>query len=276
MTGYILGDIVDLERYPLDPPPETLVDEAAERFRTDGVCLFPGFLTPAAVKSMTGEAEALAPAAFRCNDRHNAYLEPGDDAFPCDHPRRRLESTTLDVLGCDQLSCDGALWSLFSQDAFLDFLRRVLGLRRLFRFEDPVGAVTVNVMNEGDGHGWHYDEAQFTVSVMLQASLAGGEFEYVRGLRGLDCDDYDGLGRVLAGDRSAVAAVPITPGALMLFGGRHLLHRVSRVAGARRRHVATFCYRDRPGMANSPEVRMLFYGRREPLGPGRAAGGTRR
>ena len=98
--------------------------------------------------------------------------------------------------------------------------------------------------------------------------LRGGEFEFVAGLRGPGFDDYDGLERVLAGARSKVSTVPITPGALMLFGGRHLLHRVCRVGGGRTRHVATFSYRDRPGMTNSPEVRMLFYGRREAVVPG--------
>ncbi|MBC6440054.1 MAG: 2OG-Fe(II) oxygenase [Rhodospirillales bacterium] len=120
-------------------------------------------------------------------------------------------------------------------------------------------------MNDGDSHGWHYDEAQFTVSVMLQAPDGGGRYEYVSGLRGEDFDDYDGLSRVLDGDRSRVEAVPITPGTLMLFGGRHLLHRVSPVEGQTTRYIATLCYRDRPGMANSPEVRALFYGRTEPL-----------
>ena len=266
MTELSIDGIVDPERYPIgepsDPRTEALIEEAAERFRTDGVCLFPEFLKPGAVEAMAREVEMLSPEAFRCDDRHNAYLEADDGAFPEGHPRRQLQHTRLDVLGCDQLSAAGALWTLFRWDGLSDFLRRILGLDRLFRFEDPVGAITVNVMRDGDGHGWHYDEAQFTVSVMLQASLRGGEFEYVPGLRGESFDDYDGLKRVLAGDRSKVSTIPITPGALMLFSGRHLLHRVSNVGGSRTRHIVTFSYRDRPGMMNSPEVRMLFFGRR--------------
>lgn len=267
MTGLSIDGIVDFERYPLgepsDPRAEALATSAAERFRTDGVCFFPGFLKSDAVEAMAREAEILAPEAYRCDDRHNVYLEADDGAFPEGHPRRQRQHTRLDVLGCDQLSAEGALWTLFRWDGLGNFLRCVLGLNRLFRFEDPVSAITVNVMHDGDGHGWHYDEAQFTVSVMLQAPLRGGEFEYVPGLRGESFDDYGGLERVLADDRSKVSAVPITPGSLMLFGGRHLLHRVSNVGGGRTRHVATFSYRDLPGMTNSPEVRMLFFGRRE-------------
>ncbi len=78
---------------------------------------------------------------------------------------------------------------------------------------------------------------------MLQAPL-GGEFEHVPGLRTADHDDDESLGRVLAG----LTTIPITPGVLMLFGGR-------------RRHIATLCYRDRPDMMNSQDVRLLFCGR---------------
>ena len=77
--------------------------------------------------------------------------------------------TRLDVVGCDQLAYDGALWGLYGWDPLRDFIGAVLGYEDFHRFADPIGAMTINVMNEGDGHGWHYDEAMFTVSVMLQA-----------------------------------------------------------------------------------------------------------
>ncbi|MCE2518580.1 MAG: hypothetical protein J4G15_01940 [Alphaproteobacteria bacterium] len=66
---------------------------------------------------------------------------------------------------------------------------------------------------------WQRDTTASTVSVMLQAPLAGGEFEYVHGLRTEDHDDDVSLGRVLSGERTHVTTVPITPGALMLFAG---------------------------------------------------------
>ena len=264
MSEKAIGDIIDLQRYPLTGDKSAIVKEAAERYRRNGVCLLPGFLTTGGVSAMSAEVEALQGEAFRCDDHHNAYLASDDGSLPEDHPRRQRQHTRLNVLGYDQLSPAGALVRLFHFDGLNDFLGRILGIMPLHRFADPVGAITVNTMHEGDGHGWHYDEAQFTVSVMLQAPLAGGEYEYVSGLRSAGFDDIEGLGRVLAGERTGVTTVPITPGALMLFAGQHLLHRVCPVGGHRMRHVATLSYRDRPGMMNSPDVRMLFYGRREP------------
>ena len=69
------------------------------------------------------------------------------------------------------------------------------------------------------------------------------------------------------GTAKDTTTIPITPGALLLFGGRKLLHRVTGVEGSRTRYITTLCYRDRPGVTNSPAVRELFYGRSEPLTP---------
>jgi hypothetical protein len=269
MTSLSIDQMVNLDAYPIaaqdSPACQSLVAEMRGRYAENSVCLLPNFLTKKAVALMAEEAEQAAMDSFRCDDTHNSYLEKDDPSLPEDHPRRRLESTRLNVVGCDQLESDGALQTLYQWDPLRDFIGQVLGYDSFHRFADPIGAMAINVMNEGDTHGWHYDEAMFTVSVMLQAPEEGGQFEFVRGLRSDTHDDYAGLGAVLDGDFAQTTNIPITPGALLLFGGRNLLHRVTNVVGARTRYIATLCYRDRPGVTNSPEVRQLFFGRREPL-----------
>ena len=66
---------------------------------------------------------------------------------------------------------------------------------------------------------------------------------------------------VLDGDRSRVRTLPFTAGALLIFGGRETLHRVSRVNGPRPRLVPVLTYAERPGLENSRAVRRLFRGR---------------
>ncbi len=264
-----IDQLINLDAYPIadleNPARLALIEEMGRSYAREGVCLMPGFLTPAAVSMMASEASSASIDAYHCDDTHNVYLEKDDTDLPPDHPRRRRQVTRLDVVGCDQLLRDGVLWGLYGWDPLRDFIGEVLGYDDFHRFADPIGAMTINVMNEGDGHGWHYDEAMFTVSVMLQASEAGGQFEYVRGLRDSGDDNYDRLGVVLAGGASDTITIPITPGALLLFGGRNLLHRVTDVEGSQTRYIATLCYRDRAGITNSAAVRELFYGRSEPL-----------
>ncbi|MBL6783269.1 MAG: 2OG-Fe(II) oxygenase [Alphaproteobacteria bacterium] len=264
-----IEDIVNLAKYPiLDNQTDAykqLVARMAAQYSDNSACLLSDFLLPQAVNAMAAEAHDVSKGAFRCDDHHNCYLEKDDPSFAIDHPRRKLERTTLNVVGCDQLYPSGALVTLYKWDPLRRFIADILGYRALYRLADPMGAMTINVMNEGDNHGWHYDEALFTVSVMLQAPENGGEFEYVPGLRSDTHDDYEGLDNVLNGAHTNSVKIPITPGALLLFGGHYLLHRVTNVKGDKTRYITTLCYRDRPGVTNSPKVRELFYGRQEPI-----------
>ena len=66
---------------------------------------------------------------------------------------------------------------------------------------------------------------------------------------------------LLDGDRRQVRELPFEAGALLIFAGRRTLHRVTRVCGARPRLVPVLAYAEQPGLENSEEVRMLFWGR---------------
>ena len=79
-------------------------------------------------------------------------------------------------------------------------------------------------------------------------------------IRGSEDEDAV-VAAVLDGDRGRVLELPFTAGALLIFGGRQMLHRVTRVGGARPRLVPVLTYADRPGLANSEAVRMVFWGR---------------
>ena len=118
------------------------------------------------------------------------------------------------------------------------------------------------VMVEGDELGWHYDQTDFVVSLALQSSERGGEFENVQQLRADDDERYDVVADVLA-DKAPdrVTTVPMTPGTLMLFEGRWSLHRVTPVQGPTPRYVALFGYDTKPGTMSSDLLRRIRYGR---------------
>ena len=160
----------------------------------------------------------------------------------------------------DRIGDDSSLRRLYLWDPLKDFVGAVLGKPRLHRFADPLGACSVNVFVDGGEHGWHFDESEFTVTLMLQAPESGGAFEYVPGIRGRE-DEKAIVATVLDGDRERVLELPFTAGTLLLFGGRRTLHRVTRVGGARPRLVPVLTYAERPGLRNSEAVRKLFWGR---------------
>lgn len=259
------GVLVDLHRYPLSrlgsPEGARLVAESRSALRETGVCLLPGFLTAESLEAMAADARALQSEAWFFRSAHNAYLEPRDAAFPADHPRRRLLPSSVGSIAYDRLPPESALRRLYEWDPLRDFVGAVMGLPRLFRLADPLGALYVNVYGAGDRDGWHFDEAEYSTNLMLQAPEAGGMHEYVRGLRNNGDIDYEALDRVLDDRSNAVERLVYAPGDLVIYDGRRSLHRVTEVEGNAARLVAVLCYDTRPGQVNSDEVRRMFWGR---------------
>jgi hypothetical protein len=116
-------------------------------------------------------------------------------------------------------------------------------------------------MGKGQNHGWHYDESQVTITLMIQEPESGGIFECVPDLRNEDNDKYSKLGSILGGAEDGILSLPVEPGDILIFAGFYSLHRVTPVTGNKTRYVATLCYKDRPGVMNSSEVQQIFYGR---------------
>ena len=198
--------------------------------------------------------------AWFCRSTHNVYLAHDDPGAPPGDVTRRQERTFVGSVPYDRIGPDAALRRLYLWDPLKDFIATVLGKSRLHRFADPLGACSVNVFVDGGEHGWHFDESEFTVTLMLQAPESGGAFEYVPGIRGRD-DERAIVAAVLDGARDIVHELPFTAGTLLVFGGRQTLHRVTRVQGTRPRLVPVLTYAERPGLANSEAVRKLFWGR---------------
>ena len=258
------ASMVNLARYPIDGSDadgrDSLAQSCRRRFLRNGLCMLPEFIRPEALKVLIEETDRCIEDAWFCRSTHNVYLAPENpDAPPGDVAERR-ERTFVGSIPYDRIGEDSALRRLYLWDPLTDFIGAVLGKTPLHRFADPLGACSVNVFVDGGEHGWHFDESEFSVTLMLQAPDSGGAFEYVPGIRGRE-DERAIVGAVLDGGRADVHELPFTPGTLLVFGGRQTLHRVTRVSGTRARLVPVLAYAERPGLRNSEAVRKLFWGR---------------
>lgn len=143
----------------------------------------------------------------------------------------------------------------------MEFVAAAIGVPRLFRYADPLGALNVAVMGDGDRLQWHYDQTDFVVSLALRGAEAGGDFEYVPLIRSREDENYTGVRRLLLGDETAVRSVPMRPGTLLLFEGRCSIHRVSPIRGRKPRLVALLAYDTKPGTCASEVLQLARYGR---------------
>ena len=258
------GNMINLTRYPIidleSAEGAAFARSCREEYLQTGLCMLPEFIVADALQTLAREASGCADDAYFCKSTHSAYLTADDPELAVDDVVRRQEQTFVGSVPYDRIDPHSALNALYQWDPLKDFIGYVLGKETLYRFADPFGACSINVFVDGGEHGWHFDESEFTVTLMLQPPAVGGVFEYLPLIRGRD-DEEKLVAGLLDGNREGVVKLPFSAGTLLIFGGNQTIHRVTRVQGEQPRLVPVLCYSETPGQVNSEVVRKLFWGR---------------
>jgi len=261
----IAARLIDLERYPIldlgTGPARTLTRQCRAQLDATGACELPGFLTPDATAALIREADALAGSAYHSETAGTAYLEVPDFSLPDDHPRRLFGRSSVGVVAYDMFPPDSPLRSLYESDALMSFIAAALGKERLYRYADPLGALNLAVMGDGEELYWHFDQTDFVTSIALRDGDEGGDFEYVPLIRSAQDENYPSVQRLLQGSNDGVVKMPMCPGTLLLFEGRNSIHRVSPLHGGTQRLVALLAYDTKPGTRSSEVLQLSRYGR---------------
>jgi hypothetical protein len=227
--------IVDLERYPIDAPAsvegQALVADARQQIDRTGACHLPGFLSAEGLALCLAEAEALAPLAHASNHRLTPYYRSPDPSLPETDPKNMTVTFAVGYVAREDIPARSPFRALFEGDDLLTFLRQVLPSEPLYRYSEPRGSLNVTVMREGDELGWHFDACELVASILCRTGEAGGEFDYVPDVRSPQDANEAGVAAIVGGDDSRALSVRLQPGDLLLFRGRHALHRVRPVKG---------------------------------------------
>jgi hypothetical protein len=257
--------LIDGDRYPVGDLTTPVIREvlawARAQLRDTGACEVAGFLSPQGLAAIEADAAGLSAAAYRSEGLGTAYLEVPDFTLPDDHPRRYFDQAAVGVVAYDQFPPTSPLRQLYEWDPFMRLIEAVLQRGTLYRYADPLGALNLAVMGDGDALQWHFDQTDFVVSLAVRDAEQGGDFEVAPRIRSADDENYLGPQRVLAGDRDAVVRLPMTPGALLIFEGRYSLHRVSPIRGATTRLVGLLACDTQPGTCSTELLRLARYGR---------------
>ena len=257
---------IDFARYPVEIPEEAAEIAASARaaLDRDQYCSLPGFFPAEAVRGVAAEVEALIGRANPAKSRRNCYLQrQGNPDYPADHPRNIMQPASYRMLPADVLPENSPLKRLYFWEPFQRLVAEIVGEAKLYPSEDTLQPVNVICYGDGDQSAWHYDSTNaFTMTLMLQAAEAGGEFELAPNTRAsAEDEDIPYMREVLGGASPRARKVSRDPGELTIFRGCNSLHRVSPVAGDRLRLMAVFVYEDRPGVMGDPEVNLTVYGR---------------
>jgi len=264
--------LIDLKTYPIHrdgPARDAVLAQVRADLAKDGCAVLKGFLTPAGITALTREADGVADQGHKSFNRTNVYFTKDDPSLPEDDPRRQFFERSNAFIPADNFARLGPLRTVHDFDGFDGFIQDCLEEDNFHRYADPLADVIVNMAEQGNGFPWHFDTNNFTVTLAIQNSENGGEFEYAAGIREGD-ENFAEVARVLDGTSDKITVLRLEPGDLQLFRGRYSLHRVAPLRGRRPRYVAIFSYVEEPGMVGAPERTMQLYGRTLPVHHARA------
>lgn len=261
--------LIDTERFPLDrrsdPAWHGLLEHGRKQMAETGSFSLPGLVRPSAVARAVAEVEAHLPAGFHRHEaRHNIYFSDAGDGAPGGADEQSLRTSNLTLAG-DRLA-SGVLDRIYRWPGLPGFLAALFRKPALYPMADPLACLNVMSYGPGDALGWHFDRAEFTVTLLLRAAGRGGVFEYRRNLRSAADPNRAGVVRLLRGQDSHVTALHLTPGTLNVFAGFRSPHRVTPVSALPSRLVAVLSFMERPDVTFVAADHHRFYGRTAPRG----------
>lgn len=256
---------VDTDRYPIDRSDShdyaALVAECRRDLERTAVARLPGFLRAEVVPALADQAAAVARRGYANDALANVYFTEADASLPANHPNRTMVRSAQKAVAMDLLGDDFGTKAVYCSDEVRTFAADVLDVDQLYRSADLLDGCNMTVYDDGDELGWHFDNSEFSITLMIQPAAAGGVFEYVPFTRTPTDECVDRVAAVIAGDRRDVVEIAPQPGELSIFRGKYSLHRVSPVVGATPRYNSVLTYATHPNHRLSPLTAELFYGR---------------
>lgn len=282
---------MNFERYPwladLSSTESTnAIEEAKLSYQQTGAVTFPEFLSSSALESSITDAREKEFSAFTTDDVHTAYLRPINQSTNPKSVENYEMRTQVASIAFDELPKDSALADVYRNPSLRELVARIVGKKEIFLSDDPLGCCSINVFRPGYHHSFHFDESEFSTTLMLQESSQAGTglFQYTTPLRDHPDDlalesvantisEYTNVkSKFLESIEGGTAINPkprtpplhtlnFVPGTLSIFAGSKSLHRVTKVEGNCSRLVAVLTFASQPGFQNTPEVQKLFWGR---------------
>ena len=252
-------NIINLEQHPIQD--SNYSKSCKDQLDLAGALVMKKFLAPETVKFLQDEAREMRPLAYFCRQNHNAYLLDPDPEFPKEHIRNLEQVSDKGCVPHDQIPDLSPLRTLYEWPGFREFLECVLDVP-VYPYADTLSSININYYERGQQLSWHYDNASFAITLMIQAPEEGGEFEYLDEVRNSETGEqgYKETEAVIKGTLKP-KSLSMGDGALVLFRGRNSLHRVAPVVSDRARILVTLNFNTEPGVMLSELVRMTFFGR---------------
>ena len=227
---------------------------------SEGILIFKSFINRKGLINLQKEASDLKYLSYKSSSEYNVYVSEYDNSFPDDSPRNRIMSTSKKCLPNDLIPSGSILQTLYNSKAIRSFFMDLLNKKELFPYSDPLSSININYYDKGDALGWHFDNSDFTITLLIKNCEKGGIYEFFNDMRYKDGkEDYNFVEKILDKKVSGTK-VDSFEGDLMIFKGNKSIHQVTAVEKGER-ILVTFNYNEIEGIPLSEESRRTFFGR---------------
>lgn len=254
-------DIIDAQRHPIDDL-KSYAMRCKGDLQKNSILILKKFLTKKALLELQQEAKALHDKAFYCSQNHNVLLTEKNSLLEDNHP---CNIEVISDKGCiphDLVPPNSHLRTIYASEKFQHFIQSVLSTDKIYPYADTLSSINYNYYQKNQQLGWHFDNASFAITLMIQSSTTGGKFQYVVAARNVEKNTVNVplIDSVLQ-NKYPVEELQIEEGTLVLFYGRNYLHRVTPITSSIPRVLAILNYNLEKNLELTENARLTFFGR---------------
>ena len=256
-----IDTIVNFNKYPIND--HKFITNCKEFLKMNSLLILENFLSKNSLKLILNEKKLLEEKAFYCQQKHTVLLNKQTDTIiDKKDPLNQLMTSDKGCVPHDLINQNSDLNILYNSKIFKNFIKKVLNLDFIFPYVDNLSSINLNYYKKGQQLGWHFDNASFAITLMIQASPYGGKFEYITEGRDSNKDyiDKELIFNIINGNKKP-NRLDVNDGTLILFYGRNYLHRVTPVKSDIPRILITLNYNQEENIKLSENARLTFFGR---------------
>ena len=256
-----IDKIVNFKKHPIKSHND-YVKECNKKLKNEYILQLDNFLTKEAIKNLNIEAQKLKKHAFYCNQFHTVLLNKKNNNLKHNDPCNIEVKSDKGCVPHDLIPKNSYLNKLYNSNKFMNFIKKVLNLKNIYPYADTLSSINYNYYEKSQQLGWHFDNASFAITLMIDSPKKGGIFQYVTEGRKYKEDYIDKkLIQNILDDKEKVNELTVDPGTLILFYGRNYLHRVTPILSKKGRVLVTLNYNVENGIELSENARKTFFGR---------------
>ena len=256
-----IDQIVNFSLHPITRSVDYLA-ACRNKLKNNSVLQLDNFLLPTSLRNIQDEASSLHSKAYYCSQNHTVLLNKKNSNLDSSDPCNVEVKSDKGCVPHDLIPPNSDLCNLYNSADFKQFLETVLGIDKIYPYRDTLSSINYNYYEKQQQLGWHFDNASFAITLMIQSPDSGGVFQYINEGRDFEKKIIDKkLIKLILNDSYPVNELSVQPGTLILFYGRNYLHRVTPVTSEKCRILVTLNYNLEEGVELSENARLTFFGR---------------